>query len=72
MLENQRYLTGREHVLLRPVVRLAESFGELLVGSNPIGQTVEGSTGADVGGVGFCQFAFVIRADAVFHLSDDF
>ena len=49
MLENQGYLTGGEHVLFRPVVRLAKRFGELLVGLNPSSQTIEGSTGANVG-----------------------
>ena len=42
----RRYLLRSEHVLHRPVVCLADGFGELLVGSYPGGEAVEGGTGA--------------------------
>ena len=45
------------------IVRLAECFGEFLVGSDPGGQAVEGRSWTDIGSIGLCQFDFVIGAD---------
>ena len=71
VLENQGDLTGSEHVLRGAVLRLAERFGELLVSLDPGGQAVKRCTLTDVGSIGLCQFVFVIRTDAVFHVSDE-
>ena len=50
------------------IVRLAECFGEFLVGPDPGGQTVECRFLTDVGSIGLCQLAFVIGSYSVFHL----
>ena len=50
------------------IVRLAECFGEFLVGPDPGGQAVECRFLTDVGSIGLCQLAFVIGSYSVFHL----
>ena len=40
IFKNQCYLTRREHMLGSTIVRLAECFGEFLVGPDPGGQAV--------------------------------
>ena len=68
IFENQCYLTRREHMLGGTIVRLAECFGEFLVGPDPGGQAVECRFLTDVGSIGLCQLALVIGSYSVFHL----
>ena len=66
ILKDQRHLSGGEHTLRHPIVRFFQGFGELGVRLDPLCQTVEGCTRADVRGVSLSQFALVIRSDSVF------
>ena len=63
IFKNQCDLTGCEHMLGGTIVRFAECFGELLVGPDPDGQAVEGSSCTNVRSIGLCQLALVIGAD---------
>ena len=68
IFKNQCYLTRSEHMLGSTIVRLAECFGEFLVGPDPGGQAVECRFLTDVGSIGLRQLALVIRSYSVFHL----
>ena len=50
-------------MLGRTIVRLTERFGEFLVGPDPDGQAVEGSSCTNVRSIGLCQLALVLGAD---------
>ena len=60
-------LLGREHPLVGAVIRFGQSLGKLGVQLNPLCQSVQGGSRADVGCIRLCQFTLIIRSDTVVH-----
>ena len=60
VLEDECHLLGRKHSLVGTIVGFFQGLGELLVGLDPGGQTVQRCARTNVWSVCLCQFAFVV------------